>query len=131
MSNAFETGLAIRKRVLGEKYVERTLADADGFGSEFQELMTEVAWGSVWTRPGLSLRDRSLLTLAILTSLGKTAEIRIHLRGAIRNGCTAEEIREVFIHSFIYCGGPAAVEAFKAAGESLDWLQSSEDQKEA
>lgn len=111
-SKAFQAGLAMRKKVLGPDYVENSLSKAGAFGMPFQEMSTEFAWGNVWTRPGLSLRDRSLVTLAQCIALNRPNEIRIHVRGAIRNGVTKTEIRELCLHSFCYCGGPASLDAF-------------------
>jgi 4-carboxymuconolactone decarboxylase len=92
----------------------------------FQELATEFAWGSVWTRPGLSLRDRSLATLSMCIALNRPAEIKIHLRGAIRNGVTQVELRELILHSFLYCGGPAALDAYKAVRDELPLIEAAE-----
>jgi len=113
----FDAGLALRKEVVGQDYVERSMADADDLTRDFQELVTEYAWGAVWTREGLGRRDRSLLNLGMLTALGKPNELRLHLRGALTNGVTREEIREVFIQTAVYCGVPAALEAFRVARE--------------
>jgi 4-carboxymuconolactone decarboxylase len=111
-SKAYEAGLAMRKKVLGPDYVENSLRNAGEFGAPFQDMSTEFAWGSVWTRPGLSLRDRSLVTLAQCIALNRPNEIKIHLRGALRNGVTKAEVRELCLHSFCYCGGPASLDAF-------------------
>jgi len=111
-SKAFQAGLAVRKKVLGPDYVEKSLSKAGTFGMPFQEMSTEFAWGRVWTRPGLSLRDRSLVTLAQCIALNRPNETKIHLRGALRNGVTKAEIRELCLHSFCYCGGPASLDAF-------------------
>ncbi|MCX5734203.1 MAG: carboxymuconolactone decarboxylase family protein [candidate division NC10 bacterium] len=118
-SKAFKAGLAMRKKVLGEDYVERSFKNPDDFSMPFQELATEFAWGSVWTRPGLSLRDRSLVSLAQCIALNRPNELRIHLRGAIRNGVTTTEIRELCLHSFLYCGAPASLDAFHIAAAAL------------
>jgi 4-carboxymuconolactone decarboxylase len=111
-SKAYEAGLAMRKKVLGTDYVENSLRNAGEFGAPFQDMSTEFAWGSVWTRPGLSLRDRSLVTLAQCIALNRPNEVKIHLRGALRNGVTKAEVRELCLHSFCYCGGPASLDAF-------------------
>ncbi len=110
-SQDYENGLAIRKKVLGPDYVEATLRDANELLMPFQELLTEFAWGKVWTREGLDLKTRSLLTLAICIALNRPHEIKLHLRGAVRNGVSNVEIRELLLHAFIYCGGPACVDA--------------------
>ena len=125
-SKAFKAGLAMRKKVLGPDYVEKSFRNADEFSMPFQELATEFAWGSVWTRPGLSLRDRSLVTLAQCIALNRPNEIRIHLRGALRNGLTLTEIRELCLHSFLYCGGPASLDAFHAVRNALPEIQAAE-----
>jgi len=118
-SKAFKAGLAMRKKVLGGDYVDKAFKEADDFIGAFQEVATEFAWGSVWTRPGLSLRDRSLVTLAQCIALNRPDEIRVHLRGAIRNGVSKTEIREICLHSFLYCGGPASRDAFHIIKDAL------------
>lgn len=118
-SNLFERGLATRRDVLGSDYVDRSLAEADDFMMAFQQVTTEWCWGYTWNRAGLDKRTRSLLNLAMLTALGKPAELRLHVRGALNNGVTVEEIREALIHAACYCGIPAGLEAFKAAHEVL------------
>lgn len=115
----FDRGLEIRKRVLGDDYVERSLESADDFNRPFQRLVTEYAWGAVWSREGLPLKTRSLLNLAMLAALNRPEELKLHLRGALRNGVTEEEIREVFLQVAIYCGAPAAMDAFRVAREML------------
>jgi 4-carboxymuconolactone decarboxylase len=115
----FEDGLEVRRAVLGEEYVNKALAQADEFSRPLQELVTEYCWGSVWTRPGLPRKTRSLLNLAMLTALNRPHEVKIHLRGALRNGCTRDEIMEVFLQAAIYCGVPAAVDSFRLAREVL------------
>ena len=114
-SDKYEAGLAIRKQVLGEKYVNDSIASADEFTAPLQQYLTEHAWGAVWTRPGLTLKTRSMLNLAILTAINRPAELRLHIRGAINNGVTREEMREIFLHCGAYCGAPAALDAFKTA----------------
>lgn len=111
-SKAFNVGLAMRKRVVGPDYVARSLKSTDEFWMPFQELITEHGWGAVWTRPGLPPRIRSMLTLAFCIALNRPHEIKVHLRGAMRNGVTKLEVRELILHSFLYCGGPAALDAF-------------------
>lgn len=125
-SAAYKAGLAMRSKVLGEDYVERSFQNATDLNMPFQELATEFAWGSVWTRPGLSLRDRSLATLSMCIALNRPAEIKIHLRGAIRNGVTQVELRELILHSFLYCGGPAALDAYKAVRDELPLIAEAE-----
>jgi 4-carboxymuconolactone decarboxylase len=125
-SEAFEAGVKIRKQVLGEAYVDKAFADADAFNLPFQEILTEFGWGAIWTRPGLTLKTRSMLTLAICVALNRPHEIKLHLRGAVRNGCTDEEIRELLLHAFIYCGGPAAVDGFNAVKAFLPDIRAQE-----
>jgi len=119
MSEQFENGLKIRKQVMGEDFVERAFAGADDFTRPLQEFITGNAWGTVWCRDGLDLKVRSLITLAMLTALGRTKELQGHVRGALNNGATIDEIREVLLHSTVYCGVPLAVDAFRAAQEVL------------
>ncbi|MBA2961977.1 hypothetical protein GON04_20850 [Ramlibacter sp. MAH-25] len=128
-SSAFQAGLAMRKQVLGADYVEKSLAEADEFNRPFQEILTEFAWGTVWTRPGLSLKTRSMLTLAMCVALNRPHEVKLHLRGAVRNGCTDEEIRELLLHAFIYCGGPAAVDGFNNVRALLPTIRAEESAK--
>jgi 4-carboxymuconolactone decarboxylase len=111
-SKTFEEGLKVRKAVLGEEFVDKSFREADEFTRPWQEFMTEHCWGAVWTRPGLDRRTRSLINVAALTALGRTNELRGHIRGALRNGCTKEEIREVLYQMAIYAGVPAANSAF-------------------
>jgi 4-carboxymuconolactone decarboxylase len=114
-SDTYKKGLAMRKKVLGAKYVEDSIAQADEFMSHFQDYVTEHAWGAVWVREGLSPKMRSMLNLAILTAINRPHELKLHLKGALNNGVTKEEIREIFLHCGAYCGAPAALDAFKVA----------------
>ncbi len=118
-SDLFDKGLATRREVLGAAYVDGSLAKADDFMMAFQRAATELAWGYVWTRPGLDRRTRSIVNLAMLTALNKPAELKLHVKGALTNGVTVEEIKEVLLHATVYCGIPAGLEAFKAAHETL------------
>jgi len=111
----FQRGLAMRKRVLGAEYVERQFRDADAFSRPMQELATRSAWGMVWTRPGLPLRIRSMLNIAMLVALGRADELELHLDGALRNGVTQKEVGEILLQSAIYCGYPAALGGFRTA----------------
>jgi 4-carboxymuconolactone decarboxylase len=113
----FEAGLKVRKEVLGAEYVEQSFAGADDFNRPFQEFVTEYCWGGVWTRPGLDRRTRSFLNLGMLAALNRPHEIKLHLRGAINNGLTKDEIAEVFLQVAIYCGVPAALDAIRVARE--------------
>ena len=121
-TKAYEQGLAVRREVLGAEYVDRALANADSFTRELQNFVTEWCWGGVWARPGLPRKTRSLLNLAMLTALNRPHEIKIHVRGALNNGVTREEITEVFLQAGVYAGVPAAVDAFRAAKEVFDDL---------
>jgi 4-carboxymuconolactone decarboxylase len=114
-----EKGLKIRREVLGNAHVDRAMSTATDFTAPFQDLITRYAWGEIWSRPGLSRHTRSLLTLAMTIALNREDEFRLHLRAALNNGVTREEIREVLLHSAIYCGVPAANHAFKVAAELL------------
>jgi 4-carboxymuconolactone decarboxylase len=115
----FDAGLEVRKAVLGADYVERALASADDFSMPLQELVTENAWGTVWTRDDLTRRERSLATVAMLVALNRPHELKLHLRGALNNGLTRREIRGLLLHASVYCGMPAAVDAFRIAQELL------------
>ncbi|WP_019927875.1 carboxymuconolactone decarboxylase family protein [Nocardia sp. BMG111209] len=115
----WEAGLRVRREVVGAEYVDRALAGADDFQLPMQELVTEYCWGTVWTRDGLDRRTRSMLNLAMLTTLNRSAEFATHVRGALTNGVTEEEIREVLLQATIYAGVPAGVEAFRIAGPIL------------
>lgn len=111
----YREGLAIRKEVLGDEHVTRSLADASEFSRPMQELVTEYAWGLIWSRPGLDRRTRSLLNLGMLTALNQHHELGAHVRGAITNGCTRQEIREALMQAAVYCGLPASLAAFRVA----------------
>ena len=116
-SPAFEAGLATRCAVLGDDYVQRSLDNAGEFGWPLQELTTEFCWNAIWNRPGLDRRSRSLLNLGMIAALGRMHEFRIHVAGALNNGLTKEEIREVILQIAFYCGGPAALDANRVATE--------------
>jgi 4-carboxymuconolactone decarboxylase len=111
----FERGLEIRKAVLGAEFVDRAIQSADDFNRPLQELVTEYCWGAVWGRDGLDRRTRSMLNLAMLTALNRPHELELHVRGALKNGVTRDEIREVLLQVAIYCGVPAGVDAFRTA----------------
>ena len=119
MEELFERGLALRREVLGPDYVDNSLKSANDFMMAFQRITTEWCWGYAWGRPGLDKKTRSLLNLAMLTALNRAPEIKLHVRGAINNGVTVEEIKEVLLHATIYCGIPAGLDAFKAANDVL------------
>jgi 4-carboxymuconolactone decarboxylase len=113
----FKKGLGIRKEVLGAEYVERSLANADEFTAPIQKLITEYCWGEIWGRPGLDRKTRSFLNLAMLAALNRPNEVRLHVRGALNNGLTREEIQEVLLQVAIYCGVPACLDSMKVAVE--------------
>jgi len=113
----YDTGLQIRRRVLGNDYVDKALTGTDAFNQEFQELVTEYCWGKVWGRTTLSDKQRSLNNLSMIAALNRSAEFKIHVRGALRNGCSLEEIRDTLLQVAVYCGIPAGVEAFRLARE--------------
>ena len=116
MSNSlYDKGLEVRKAVLGAEYVETSIKNADDFNRPLQELVTEYCWGAVWTREGLPRKTRSMLNLAMLATLNRPHELELHLRGALSNGCTKEEIREMLLQVAIYAGVPAAVDSFRIA----------------
>ena len=115
----FDRGLAARKAVLGSEYVEKSLAQADDFTRPLQELVTEYCWGAVWTREGLPRKTRSLLNLVMLTALNRQHELKLHVMGALRNGCTQQEIQEALLQATIYAGVPAGVEAFRTARDAI------------
>lgn len=119
----FQKGLAIRREVVGDAYVSKSLENADDLSAPLQKLVTEYCWGEVWSRPGLDRRTRSFLNLAMLIALNRPNELRLHLRGAVNNGITRDEIQEVVLQSAIYCGVPASLDAMKAAKEVIGEME--------
>jgi 4-carboxymuconolactone decarboxylase len=119
----FERGLKVRKEVLGEDYVNKSIAGADEFTRTMAEWSTEFCWGALWTRPGLDRKTRSLINLAMLSALGKTHELKLHVRGALTNGVTVEEIKEVLLQVAVYCGVPAGMDSFRNAREAIKDVQ--------
>ncbi len=115
----FERGLEVRRDVLGGEHVDRSLAAASDFMRPMQEFVTEYCWGAIWTRPGLDRRTRSLINLGMLAALGKGHELEVHVRGALNNGVTEEEITETLLQAAVYCGVPAGIEAFRRADSVL------------
>lgn len=113
----FDRGLKTRREVLGAEYVDASIKNADDFNMPMQELVTQYCWGDVWNRPGLERRTRSFLNLAMITALNRPHELKLHVRGAINNGLTKDEIKEVFLQAAIYCGVPAAIDSFRTAKE--------------
>lgn len=120
MSNTDNPGLKVRREVMGDAFVDRAQGNATEFNQPLQEFVNEHAWGGVWTREGLDRKTRSLITLAALTALKCPQELKGHVRGALNNGCTVEEIREALLHCAVYAGVPAAIDAFRAAQEVID-----------
>jgi 4-carboxymuconolactone decarboxylase len=116
----YEQGLRVRREVLGAAHVDKSLAEATEFSAAIQELVTEYCWGAVWTRDGLDRKTRSLLNLGMLTALNRMHELGAHVRGALTNGCTEEEIREALLQTAIYCGVPAALESFRVAQRVIE-----------
>jgi 4-carboxymuconolactone decarboxylase len=118
--DVYERGLSIRKRVVGESYVERSLANADEFSGPFQDLVTEYCWGAVWGREGvLDHRTRSMLNIAMLAALPRPHELKLHIQGALRNGVTTDEIREILLQATVYAGVPIGVDSFRIAREAI------------
>lgn len=122
----FEQGLEIRRSVLGAEYVDQSIQNATEFNMPMQELVTEYCWGEIWARPGLSKKTRSMLNLAMITALNRPHELKLHVRGAINNGLTKDEIQEVFLQTAIYCGVPAAIDSFRTAKEVFDEMDKEE-----
>ena len=119
---AYERGMEVRREVLGDEHVDAAIERTTDFTAEFQDLITRYAWGEIWTRPGLDRRTRSCMTLIALVALGRFDELPMHVRAALRNGLTHDELKEVLLHSAIYCGVPAANTAFHVAQRTLDEL---------
>ena len=115
--DAYDKGLKTRREVLGAEYVDASIRSADDFNRPLQELVTEYCWNEIWNRPGLDRRTRSIINLALLTALNRPHEIRLHVRGALNNGLSKDEMREVFLQTAIYCGVPAAIDSFRIARE--------------
>ncbi len=124
-SQKFKKGLSVRRKVLGDEYVDRALKSATEFSKPLQIMITESAWGGVWSDGVIPDKTRSLITVAILASLKASTELKAHVLGALRNGCTIEEIQDVLLHCTVYCGAPAGIEAFRVAGEVIaNWEES-------
>lgn len=115
-----QKGLAMRRAVLGNDYVQGALDRATDFTAPLQELVTRQAWGGTWQRKGIDLKTRSIVTVSMLVALGRTHELKTHVRGALNNGVTKEELQEIFLHASVYCGFPAAVDAFRTAAEVVE-----------
>jgi 4-carboxymuconolactone decarboxylase len=126
----FESGMKVRRAVLGDEHVDRANAAINDFNAEFQELIVRYAWGEIWTRPGLSRHTRSLITIAMMVALNRTEELGLHLRAAANNGVTRDEVKEVLLQCAIYCGVPAANSAFHLAQKIFDELDQSSKMKD-
>ena len=120
MSDSYEQGMEVRRAVLGDEHVDRAIARTTDFTADFQDLITRYAWGEIWTRPGLDRKTRSCITLTALVAGGHVHELAMHIRAALRNGLTPDEIKEVLLQTAVYCGVPAANWAFAVAQEVLD-----------
>jgi 4-carboxymuconolactone decarboxylase len=129
MGDLFKRGLALRREVLGPAYVDNSMNSANEFMMAFQHITTEWCWGYAWARPGLDRKTRSLMNLAMLTALNRAPEIKLHVRGALNNGVSVEEIKEALLHATVYCGIPAGLDAFKAANEVLKEMGAIADAK--
>ncbi|MGD2096891.1 MAG: carboxymuconolactone decarboxylase family protein [Desulfobacterales bacterium] len=123
-SELFEKGLKVRREVLGAEYVDASISQADDFSRPLQVLVTEYCWGNVWSRPGLDRKTRSLLNIAMLTALNRPHEVKLHVRGALNNGCSKNDIREVLLQAAIYCGVPAAMDSLRGAKEIFQEVES-------
>lgn len=123
----YEAGMAVRRQVLGDAWVDRATANANEFTADFQEFITRYAWGAVWTRDGLDRRTRSFITLALLAGLGRAEELPLHVRGALNNGLTPDEIKETLLHTAVYAGVPAANTAFAVAKDTLATIAAEAD----
>ncbi len=123
-SAKYEKGMAVRREVLGNEYVDKAINSATDFNRPLQDLVTENCWGEIWTRQAIPKKIRSLITIAMLAALKAPTELKAHVRGALRNGCAVEEIQEVLLQAVVYCGAPAGIDAFRAAKEVIDtWKQ--------
>ena len=127
-SDKYKQGMEVRREVLGDEYVDRAIKGATAFTKPLQDMVTENCWGEVWTRQAIPRATRSLITIAMLSALRATAELKVHVHGALRNGCSVEEIQEVLLQTTAYCGAPAGIEAFRAAKEVIDEWQKTQDQ---
>ena len=123
-SELFDKGIKIRREVLGAEYVDASISQADDFSRPLQELVTEFCWGAVWSRSGLDRKTRSLLNLGMLTALNRPHEVKLHLRGALNNGCSKNDIIEVLLQTAVYCGVPAAIDSLRVAKEFFQEIES-------
>jgi len=125
-SEKYKQGMALRREVLGDEYVDNAIKNATSFTKPLQDIVTENCWGEVWARKAIPMATRSLITIAMLSALRATTELKVHVHGALRNGCTVEEIQEVLLQTTAYCGAPAGIEAFRAAKEVIDEWQNAQ-----
>ncbi len=129
-SDKFQAGMSVRREVLGDDYVDKAVNNATAFTQPLQDMVTENCWGEIWTRTVIPKQTRSLITIATLAALKAPTELKVHVRGALRNGCSVEEIQEVLLQSAVYCGVPAGIDAFRAAKEVIeDWQANDEKNK--
>jgi 4-carboxymuconolactone decarboxylase len=126
MTSLFDQGMSKRREVLGDAHVDRSIGNVSEFAKPVQDLVTEFVWGAVWNRDGLDLRTRSLLNLVMLTALNRPHEFGVHVRGAVNNGCTRDQIREALLQTAVYCGAPAALESFRVAERVLAEIDAGE-----
>ena len=126
-SELFEKGLKVRREVLGAEHVNASISQADDFSRPLQELVTEYCWGNVWSRPGLDRKTRSLINVAMLTALNRPHEVKLHLRGALNNGCSKNDIMEVLLQTAIYCGVPAAMDSLRVAKEFFQEVEQKQE----
>lgn len=127
-SEKYKQGMVVRREVLGDEYVDRAIKDATAFTKPLQDMVTENCWGEIWTREAIPRATRSLITIGMLSALRATTELKVHVHGALRNGCSVEEIQEVLLQTTAYCGAPAGIEAFRAAKEVIDDWQNAQGQ---
>jgi 4-carboxymuconolactone decarboxylase len=127
-SEKYKQGMEVRREVLGDEYVDRAIKGATAFTKPLQDMVTENCWGEVWTREAIPRATRSLITIGMLSALRATTELKVHVHGALRNGCSVEEIQEVLLQTTAYCGAPAGIEAFRAAKEVIDDWQNAQGQ---
>jgi 4-carboxymuconolactone decarboxylase len=125
-SEKYKQGMALRREVLGDEYVDNAIKNATSFTKPLQDIVTENCWGEIWARKAIPRATRSLITIAMLSALRATTELKVHVHGALRNGCSVEEIQEVLLQTTAYCGAPAGIEAFRAAKEVIDEWQNAQ-----
>ena len=119
-SEMFEKGIQKRRKVLGDEYVDKALASADEFGADLQKLITEYAWGEVWNKKSITDKERSLINLGMIAALNRPHELKLHIKGALNNGITKEQIKDVFLQVTVYCGAPAGIDSMRLAREVFE-----------